>query len=273
MALEQAGRPTFSHDSGCTRTGFGSSSSGQALISPGAGRRFPAGHYRRPDFQVVRVASWALGLGDVQLLCDDGLLVWSGLGRSDEMLKATAVRNAENDQGEEMARSRPVASGQGRHRPFSLDPHFTPPLQWLAPRAWIGDLCHGVSELAADGRPFSRLLPCPSSFLLPPRTAGRGRRHDSVSNATGPQPVAILTLVQLDWTGRGKEAHPASGHDWTMFETVGCTLEEGSGSAWGAGLGLAIGWRWHGVGAFRASKLFHVGLTKQRRPARPALGG
>lgn len=211
----QASRPTFSHDSACTRTGFGSSSSGQALISPGAGRRFPVGHYRRPDFQVVRVASWVLGLGDVQLLCDDGLLVWPGpgLGRSDEMLKATAVRNSNNDQGEEMARSRPVASGRGRHRPFSLDPHLTPPpLQWLAPRAWIGDFSHGVSELAADGR-ATLLATSSMSFLLPPRTADGGRRHDSVSNVTGPQPVAIghpdSCAAGLD-AGKRRIRHPAT---------------------------------------------------------------
>lgn len=171
----QASRPTFSHDSACTRTGFGSSSSGQALISPGAGRRFPVGHYRRPDFQVVRVASWALGLGDIQLLCDDGLLGWSGpgLGRSDEMLKATAVRNSNNDQGEEMARSRPVASGRGRHRPFSLDPHFTPPpsngsLQGHG-SGTFPTACQNWRPTAE--RPFSRLLPCPSSFLRGRRTA------------------------------------------------------------------------------------------------------
>lgn len=65
-----------------------------------------------------------------------------------------------------------------------------PPLQWLAPRAWIGDFSHGVSELAADGR-ATLLATSSMSFLLPPRTADGGRRHDSVSNVTGPQPVAI----------------------------------------------------------------------------------
>lgn len=103
-----------------------------------------------------------------------------------------------------MARSRPVASGQGRHRPFSLDPHFTPPLQWLAPRAWIGDLCHGVSELAADGRPFSWLLPCPSSFLLPPSSADGGPRTQTRFSE------------QCDWTSTCR--HPdscAAGLDWT----------------------------------------------------------